>query len=221
MDADRETDRDSSPDGVRWLLETERTDVVVFRETLLAAGAVLFVGALLFAASGVWPPMVAVESGSMQPELYRGDLVFVVEEHRFVPAAAGTTGVVPYRAGKKRSYRRVGDYGDVVVYRPNGDAGRKPVIHRARFWVNDSENWYEKANPAHLPGDSCEAIPNCPAPHAGFVTMGDANDRYDQVNGISRPVRPAWVRGTAELRIPELGHVRLEIEGLVAGAASR
>lgn len=33
------------------------------------------VAATLFAVSGVWPPMVAVESGSMAPSLRTGDLV--------------------------------------------------------------------------------------------------------------------------------------------------
>lgn len=45
------------------------------RDALSTVAVVVAVGAVLFAVSGVWPPMVAVESGSMQPTLERGDLV--------------------------------------------------------------------------------------------------------------------------------------------------
>src|SRR6056297_337911 len=58
--------------------------------------AVVAVGVLLFAVSGVWPPMVAIESPSMEPHIDTGDLVFVMEEHRFPgPRSVRDTGVVP------------------------------------------------------------------------------------------------------------------------------
>ncbi|MFB6122051.1 MAG: S26 family signal peptidase [Haloferacaceae archaeon] len=205
-------DGDGRLDRLGRALSPDGTAGIVAREALRSVLTVALVGAILFSVSGLWPPMAAIESGSMEPEMYRGDLVFVVEEHRFSPdSTRGATGVVTYRVGSGADYRTFGDYGDVVVYRPNGDPGATPVIHRARFWVNASENWYGKANPAYLSGNSCAEVPNCPAPHAGFVTKGDANDRYDQVKRISAPVRPEWIIGTAELRIPYLGHVRLAI----------
>ena len=49
----------------------------VAREFFGILGIVFLVGAVLFAVAGVWPPVVAVESASMQPNLDRGDLVFV------------------------------------------------------------------------------------------------------------------------------------------------
>ena len=33
--------------------------------------------------------------------------------------------------------------------------------------------------------------------------------QYDQVTRLSAPVRPGWIVGTAELRVPYLGHIRL------------
>ncbi|MFB6298043.1 MAG: S26 family signal peptidase [Salinirussus sp.] len=202
----------SPRDRLRWFLNEDRFAVVFVRQLVGALLVGALIGLVLFAVSGVWPPMVAVESGSMEPEMFRGDLIFVVEEGRFSPAFAhDRTGVVTYRTGARVDYRTFDGYGDVIVYRPRGDRGTTPVIHRARFWVNESENWYDKADPDHLAGDSCAEVPNCPAPHAGFVTKGDANQGYDQVNGISPPVRPRWITGTAELRIPELGHIRLAL----------
>ena len=187
-------------------------------ELLVGLAIAGVVAVLLFAVSGVWPPLVAVESPSMEPNLYRGDLVLVAEEHRFSsPAAVADTGVVSARVGERVGYESFGGSGDVVVYFRNGKDRTTPVIHRAQFWVNDSENWYDKANPEHVRGEDCEAVPNCPAPHAGFVTKGDHNNRYDQVAGVSEPVRPSWIKGTAEYKVPFLGRVRLALGWLAPG----
>jgi signal peptidase len=143
----------------------------------------------------------------------RGDLVFVMEEHRLAAGAAyEDTGVVPYRTGERVGYRKFQLPGDVIVFQPDGNAATTPIIHRARFWVNESENWVAngKADPDHLgAAESCGQLSQCPAPSSGFITKGDANSRYDQVSGLSSPVQPAWVVGTAEFRIPWLGNIRL------------
>ncbi|WP_256685589.1 S26 family signal peptidase [Halococcus qingdaonensis] len=200
---------------VRWFMNTDEEWVAFVREVLSSVAIVAIVGLLLFAISGLWPPMVAIESPSMEPHMERGDLVFLMEEHRFPGGAAyNGTGVVPYQAGAAADYKEFSEYGDVIVYQPDGSTQKTPIIHRARFWVNDSENWYAKANEEYLAGaDSCEELANCPAPHAGFVTKGDNNGLYDQVDTgdgpISSPVKSDWVTGTAELRIPWLGRIRL------------
>ncbi|WP_436925345.1 S26 family signal peptidase [Halosimplex amylolyticum] len=193
-------------------------------DVLSSAIAVLLVGVLLFAVSGVWPPMVAVESPSMTPHMKTGDLVFVMEEQRFPgDGAIAGTGVVTAQTGERTEYRKFAKTGDVIVYEPDGRQDRTPIIHRAMFWVNESENWYEKADKQSIGrysecGETTdEALPNCPAPHAGFVTKGDANGVYDQAQGLSSPVKPAWVVGTAEVRIPKLGCIRLRSEGCTNG----
>jgi signal peptidase len=202
---------------VRWFLETDRGAVAYVREVLSSVLAVVLVGLLLFGVSGLWPPMVAVESPSMYPHMKTGDLVFVMEEHRFPGGAAyDETGVVTHRTGERTGYRKFGMAGDVIVYEPDGNTGTTPIIHRAMFYVNTSENWYDKAvevDPRAVgTADSCAELENCPAPNAGFITKGDnerTNRRYDQVSGLSDPVKPAWVVGTAEFRIPWLGNIRL------------
>ena len=204
-----------------WLTEFRSADsggLMMIREMGTSAGVVLVIGLLLFAASGVWPPMVAVESGSMEPHMERGDLVFISEEHRFNGEGVhADTGVIPYRTATKTGYRSIGDYGDVIIYQPDGEAG-VPIIHRARFWVEKGENWYDEADKDYVRADSCKEMANCPAPHAGFITKGDnrvTNDYYDQVSGISEPVRPSWIEGEARFKIPELGRVRLLFGELV------
>ncbi|WP_266079438.1 S26 family signal peptidase [Haladaptatus caseinilyticus] len=209
--------RDTGPEGsglvswLRWFRHTDNGTVVFVREMLESAAVVLLIGLVLFAISGVWPPMVAVESGSMEPQMERGDLIFIMDQSRFVPDAAQEgTGVVTYQQGAKTGYSSFNQPGDVIIYRPDGSTYETPIIHRARFWVDKGENWYGKANPEYLGGaDNCDELPNCPAEHAGFITKGDNNNAYDQVVRISEPVRPNWIRGTAEVKIPWLGHVRL------------
>ncbi|MEF8756633.1 MAG: S26 family signal peptidase [Halobacteriales archaeon] len=205
----------------RWFWTVESGPVMVVRELLSSAVFVLAVGLLLFAISGVWPPMVAVQSGSMEPHMHRGDLVFIVEEHRFAgQGAVEGTGVVTYRAGLEDDYEKFGGTGDVIVYRPDGSDRRDPIIHRTRFWVEEGENWYDKADPDHVQADNCGELTYCPAPNSGFVTKGDnprTNRFYDQANRMSRPVKPEWIEGKAMVRVPWLGYVRLNVGSVAVG----
>jgi signal peptidase len=179
------------------------------------AAVVVMVGLVLFAASGVWPPLVAVESGSMNPHMQKGDLVFVMEAGRLAPDTAREPGVVTSAVGRETDYRTFGGDGNVIVYRPNGN-DEVPIIHRAHFWVEEGENWYDRADVRYLAADNCAELIYCPAPHAGFITRGDANSRYDQTRTMGfEPVRPAWVKGKAVVRIPYLGWVRLAVSGQV------
>ncbi|GAD52931.1 signal peptidase I [Halarchaeum acidiphilum MH1-52-1] len=207
--------RDGPLAALRWIRRTDNEAVVIAREVVSSALVVALVGLLLFAVSGLWPPLVAVESGSMTPHLQKGDLVFVIEEHRYDgDAGYAHTGVVTHRTGAQTGYATFGEPGDVLVYRPDGNGRATPVIHRARFWVSKGENWYGEANRSYVDGaSSCDEVDYCPAPHAGFITKGDSNGYYDQVRDISSPVKPSWIKGTAAFRVPWLGWVRLAVTG--------
>ncbi|WP_336001281.1 S26 family signal peptidase [Halorientalis halophila] len=182
--------------------------------------AVVGIGVLLFAVSGVWPPMVAIESGSMEPNIGTGDLVFVMDEERFPSdRAVGQTNVATVYSSNDSDFRKFNKPGDVIIYEPNGNDRATPVIHRAIFQVEDGENWYDRADPAHLPDDvnSCDDLEYCPANYTGFITRGDnegTNKHYDQVQGVSKPVKADWVIGTAEFRMPGLGWLRLNFAAL-------
>ncbi|MFO8114077.1 MAG: S26 family signal peptidase [Halorubrum sp.] len=183
------------------------------REMLSSVAIVLVIGLLLFGISGVWPPMVAVESGSMEPNMEVGDLVFVTEPGRLAPdAAANDIGVVTYEAGRSADYRTFGSYGSVVIYRPPGRTA-SPIIHRAMFHVEEGENWYDRADDEYHNAAGCAELRHCPAPHSGFITLGDNNGAYDQANGLAAPVRAEWVTGVARVRVPYLGYVRLIASG--------
>ncbi|MBX0286757.1 S26 family signal peptidase [Haloarcula salinisoli] len=183
-------------------------------DILGSAGTVFLVGLLVLAVSGIWPPLVAIESGSMEPQMERGDMVFVMAEERFAGPGA-RDGVVTAATAESSGYNRFGRPGDVIVFAPNGSDQRTPIIHRAMFYVEAGEKWYSRADPEYIgDAENCEELTNCPAKHEGFITKGDANGRYDQVQPIkSTVVRPRWVIGTAELRAPGLGWVRLSGPG--------
>ncbi|SFF75289.1 signal peptidase, endoplasmic reticulum-type [Halopelagius inordinatus] len=208
-------DDEGDSDDFVTRLRTAETGVLAFvREAFVSVSIVVAIGLLLYLVSGVWPPMVAVESGSMEPHMERGDLVVISAPERFSPEYDfEETGVVTADVGEERGYRTLGGHGSVVVYDPPSRFG-SPIIHRAHFWVEEGENWYDEANPEYVNADGCAELSNCPAPHAGFVTKGDANSQYDQASGIAEPVKREWVEGVARFRIPYLGYVRLKLTGL-------
>ncbi|MFB6253593.1 MAG: S26 family signal peptidase [Halobacteriaceae archaeon] len=203
---------DGPVSAIRWFFGTDHQFVVFIREILSSISIVVVIGLFLFAVSGVWPPMVAVESSSMQPHFKPGDLVFIVDNQRYLRAGGvNNTGIVPYQQAQQVEYKAFGSFGDVIVFAPPNRHG-PPIIHRARLWVNKGENWFTKANPKYIPqATNCQELRYCPAPYAGFITKGDWNPYYDQTNGISPIVKPSWIIGTAEFRIPELGWIRLMI----------
>ena len=185
------------------------------REVLTSFAIVLLIGLVLFAVSGAWPPMVAVESGSMEPNMEVGDLVFVTEPGRFAPdAATNEVGVVTHEVGREVDYRTFNDHGSVIIYRPPGRQS-SPIIHRAMFHVEEGENWYERADDRFHNAESCDDLRHCPAPRDGFITLGDNNRQYDQANGLAEPVAADWVTGVARARVPYLGYVRLITTGQV------
>ncbi|MXR51050.1 S26 family signal peptidase [Halovenus sp. WSH3] len=184
-------------------------DLTLFlRDIVTSIGAVVLLGLYIFMISGVWPPMVAIESGSMEPNMSQNDLVFVMETDRFQPDAAhGDTGVVTAQQGAEIGYQQFGNSGDVIVYNPQGNENVTPIIHRAMFWVEEGENWCDRANDEfYVEEEQCNS-----APHAGFITKGDHNPTYDQAGtGNLEPVKPEWIVGTAEVRVPGLGWLRLQ-----------
>jgi len=175
--------------------ESKNPIINFIRDILIILITVAIIGAVLFGVSGTWPALVAVESGSMIPNMNVGDLIFVVEENRY----GGYVTAVEAASSGKISF---GGYGDVIVYEPNGETGVTPIIHRAITWINESV-----AQQAGFTGD---------AAHAGYITKGDNNELYDQnaiftEYGRMQPVKEEWIIGKALFAIPLIGFVPLHI----------
>lgn len=103
------------------------------REAFLAIGLVFLLLGSMWLATGKFPPMVVVESGSMMHTddgslgaIDPGDLVLVMHPDRvdivtFVEASEIDN--------KNYGYEKHGMYGDVIIYKKNGGHDT-PVIHR-------------------------------------------------------------------------------------------
>ncbi|AGK61623.1 signal peptidase I, archaeal type [Archaeoglobus sulfaticallidus PM70-1] len=158
--------------------------------TLVIVGIIVGAGILI---TGTWPFMVAIESGSMEPHMHVGDVVILMSPDR--------VGITTYVEGVEKNYKAFGDYGDVIVYHPNGDRSKTPVIHRVIAYVEKGE---------HIPvkiGNKLY-LSKYVADHSGYVTQGDHNNAPDQPI-ISSPVKKEWIVGVAKLRIPLIGYIRL------------
>jgi len=143
---------------------------------IVVVGAISLLSQL---ALGLWTPMVAVESGSMVPNLNIGDIIIV--------QGASRTDVVPWDVAEKTGYYAFNKPGDVILYRPYGKESLNlldqvkmligispgqdkatPIIHRALRYVELGEPMWEG-------GPS--------APFSGYITKGDHNDVIDQMAG--------------------------------------
>ncbi|WP_424358491.1 S26 family signal peptidase [Methanocella sp. MCL-LM] len=166
---------------------TKRFWIEVAKDIAFIAGFMLVIVGLLYAYSGIWPPMVAVDGHSMLPNLKPDDLILMQSLDR--------TSVTTYDEAVKQDYRTFNDFGDVIVFRPMGDSQVTPVIHRAMYYVEEGEPMWSGGPPA---------------PHSGYITQGDNNYLYDQSSPISQnqPVKREWVLGVSEFRIPYLGKLR-------------
>ncbi|MCJ7444043.1 MAG: S26 family signal peptidase [Methanotrichaceae archaeon] len=130
-------------------------------------------------ALGLWTPMVAVESGSMVPNLNIGDIIVV--------QGASRTDVITWERGEEIGYKSFNLPGDVILYRPYGkdkpnllDQGKSilglsispkkatPIIHRALWHIEEGEPMWNGGPPATF---------------SGYITKGDHNELIDQQAG--------------------------------------
>lgn len=177
-------------DKYKAFKESDNFYVSLTRDILSVFLAVLIFASFSQIVFGMWTPMVAVESGSMEPHMNVGDIIFIKSIDR--------TDVVTYEEGYG-DYTSFESYGNVILYKPYGQDGATPIIHRAMYYVEEGDPMWE-GGPA--------------APYSGYITKGDnevTNKYYDQQGQVSYllPVKEEWVIGVAKYRIPYLGYLRL------------
>ncbi len=185
--------------------------VSLARDILWLVAVVGGIALALYLICGTWPAVVTIESESMVPNMNVGDLVVVVQKERYGDFQT-------WAEGKGSGYRKFNDYGDVIVYRPNGISGTiipvplissspHPIIHRAMMWIEAKD----------ISGN----ISAYYTPHAGYITKGDHNKNIDQVAvysdiGLIEPVKEEWVIGKALFTIPLVGYLPLHIVWVMA-----
>lgn len=109
-------------------------------EPVLAVLVILIVVGSLYAYTDTWPPMVVVESGSMQHgtndvvgDINTGDIVLV-------KSVSDPTTIPTYVDSEVSGFTSYGEYGNVLLYTAHDAAGNVinnvPIIHRAIVYLN-------------------------------------------------------------------------------------
>jgi len=170
------------------MVEKDTLDSI--KALLIAVIAIALIFIALFAYSGIWPPLVIVESSSMQHGnqwqygvINTGDIVLVKK-------VTSASNIITYVQGRETGYKTYGDYGNVIIYTaPSG----KSIIHRAIFYVTWNNTvpviiGEQKASSFMIIYGEDVIIKNMGFLHrtllvnlapyvgqSGFVTMGDNN----------------------------------------------
>lgn len=180
--------------------ESDHWAVSLARDLLWIVTVVGGVALALFLICGTWPAVVTIESQSMEPHMNVGDLVVVVQKDRYGPFET-------WESGKQSGKIKFEEYGDVIIYKPNGLSTVHPIIHRAIQYVDNEPVTEIKG---------MQLLKNYTPPHEGYITWGDNNQRPDQGLsypgiGIIEPVKEDWVIGKALFSIPLVGYLPLHI----------
>lgn len=206
--------------------------IPVIKDVITAVIVILIIVSVMFAYTGVWPPMVVIESGSMMHDDSPYGKTGTIDpgDFTFVKKVNGRNDVVTYYQGEKTGYKTYNNYGDVIIYVKNG-AGGTPVIHRAMCWVevNITENgtFYDipELNYYHISTIIITELNlnnyDPKVNHSGFLTRGDHNTQCDQdpSAGIEDEwgrkveiVKPEWIIGKARGEIPWFGGIKLSVD---------
>ncbi len=125
-------------------MQEYRDEIVqVLKDAAVALLILAIILSSLYVYTGRWPPMVVIESASMShgegdpPEsmlgvIDTGDIVAVKtvnDRHE----------IVTYIEGRASGYRTYGQYGDVIIFRPDGSEDKTPVIHRPVLYIEYNE----------------------------------------------------------------------------------
>ncbi len=113
-------------------MSTKSEVMALVQDVVVALVVVAIVLGSLYLYGGRWPPMVVVESESMQHDdelsfigvIDTGDLTLV---RTLENAGRPTTWV----EGRESGYRTYSEFGDVIIYHKNGLFQTTPIIHRA------------------------------------------------------------------------------------------
>jgi len=148
-----------------------RAQAISFTKDILMALAV--VGIVMLSmwiySGGIWPPMVVIESESMMHGKDSQVGVIDTGDLTLVKKIGSKNDIITYVEGRPSytvSYEEAGqstlkeetfkgahpgvmtygDYGEVIIYRKNGDKSETPVIHRAMAWFEPNTTAECRAN---------------------------------------------------------------------------
>ena len=158
---------------------------VLLRELLLAGGMIAIIVLAMWAHTGSMPPLVVVESNSMQHDengeygtIDAGDLILVHNKD--------SKKIVTFVEAKDKSnpnygYESLGMAGDVIIFERNGEEESTPIIHRAMFDVlianSTGQNENQQCDEGTLWDEIC--ILSWTVPGTDQINVGKINLRFD------------------------------------------
>ncbi|MFP4000315.1 MAG: S26 family signal peptidase [Thermoplasmata archaeon] len=120
------------------MTETEDDLLQLGKDVIVSLIILVIILGSLYAFAGRWPPMVVVESGSMMHSddsqvgvIDPADIVLVQETEK--------EEITTYVEGRSTGYKKYGQYGDVIIFEPDGDQRKTPIIHRAVVYLEYDE----------------------------------------------------------------------------------
>jgi signal peptidase len=147
--------------------------VLFLRDAGVALAVVASVLVAMYAYTGLWPPLVVIESDSMMHSednvsfigaIDTGDMVLVKD-------VDSPDDIITYMEGVVNGHRTYGDYGDVIVYRKMGSDTTTPIIHRAIVFLEaNNDDSYR-----------CEALRDAPSDK---WSTSDDTDSWDHLTSM-------------------------------------
>jgi len=150
-------------------LESETDDEEKRRQEWRRLGRDLLIVAILFGIllgglfsyTRTWPPMVVIDSSSMQHGVESSIGVIDTGDLILVQAVSSRADITTYVEGRATAYATYGDFGDVIVFRdPDEPESPVPIIHRPIAFVhwNASAGGYDVPDLALLPSTDWSAL---------------------------------------------------------------
>ena len=161
---------------------------------------ILIVGGLVLATGSV-SPFVTLSSDSMEPNIETGETVVVIDTSEWVLLSSEGITTAAEARNQPDPRRSFGAEGDVIHFDPVSQ--NLSIVHRVQFEVSEGERWVQRIedDPQYDTNHSCESAEYCPAPYDGYITAGDNNPTYDQLDGY-RPVTDEQINGVVRFRVP-------------------
>jgi signal peptidase I len=182
---DEEVDGSASSGRRRWLHRDDhpvywRARDSLYFEPLVAVAIIVVLVAGLYAYTQNWPPVYVVESDSMQHG--SSDILGLINTGDLVLAQkVDPSQITTYVFGLRTGYSTYGEYGDVLLYEPNG-ISTTPIIHRAILFLayNPATEGYNASFPAGTPcGSEANAVYNLTPTPTGPQGCADTSNLRD------------------------------------------
>jgi len=177
----------------------KRSSAFLFaRDAGVAFAIVVLILITMYAYTGLWPPLVVVESDSMMHgedntshigTIDTGDLVLV-------RAATEASDIKTYMDGYISGHKTYGDFGGVVIYKPGGTDSRTPIIHRAIIYLE-----YDRDNSCYRAYSLLGLAKN--TPDAKWATQ-DEDDTWSRLTSRLYIFHVGWDDVTVSIDIPNM-----------------